>query len=118
MSEATGAGGEAGSKRELFESIDAEAIDAEESADSKVIYDALERHAASASAAAELPSDDQHLSERIHEAANQRSREIRANTAMSRSLTTAEGRPIPGWLWLLWALAIVGALVALGLLWR
>lgn len=104
-------------RQRLFEAIDREAADPAESADSKMIYDALRDGAGRLGAVAEIPAEDRRLSESIHEAASRRSHELRTGQSYTSSvLDMQRARPVPLWLWIAWGVAILGAVLALSYL--
>ena len=101
-------------RQSLFAAIDREAADPAESADSKMIYDALREGAGRLGAAAEIPAEDRRLSESIHEAASRRSHELRTGQGYTSSvLDMQRARPVPLWLWIAWIVVIVGGAWAL-----
>ena len=103
---------------EFYAAIDAESADDDERQDSKVVYQALKGAAGELGGASEIPAADEHLSEQIRAAATVRSQEIQAASAsMASSRLNAEGKPIPAWMWLLWIVAIIGAVVGLSVEW-
>ena len=97
---------------ELFEVIEDEAADEDEVVDSKFIFDALKEHSEELGGSADVPADDQQLSESIHNAAARRSAEITGVQRASSQSMLVKDKPIPVWLWVAWALALVGAVVA------
>lgn len=101
---------------ELFRAIDDDDADAAAKADSKVIYDHLSSQRQMLGGIATIPLDDRNLSERILDAATKRSREMRGSATVSAALQ-AQGRPVGLFIWALWALALIGAGVALAWLW-
>ncbi len=98
-------------KQELFNVIDQEALDERESQESKAIYDALSSHRSELSATADLP-DDPGLNRAIHQEAERRSQEISIRSSTVSLATPRGGKPIPTWVWMLWATVIVGAIAA------
>jgi hypothetical protein len=92
-------------KQDFFNTVDAEASDQNESRATKELYDALVAHRKELSGEHALPEEDKQLSEELHRAAARRSAEATA------------GKPIPPWLIALWAVAIIGAILAV-ILWE
>jgi hypothetical protein len=108
-------------RKALFETIDQEASDPQENQDSKVLFDTLRERREALGGASALPEDDPQLNESIRQAATRRSRELRGSTGGRRSTAVLVGmkpsEPIPAWLWLAWAVAILAAGFLLFWLW-
>jgi hypothetical protein len=107
-------------RAETFSAIDAEAADRDEGEASKKLYDELRARRDHVSGTTALPDRDPHLDETVRTLARQRSQEISAAHSAASSASSVlgdEGRPIPVWLWLAWALALIGGGVAVFQLW-
>ncbi|MDA3960567.1 MAG: hypothetical protein PF961_07235 [Planctomycetota bacterium] len=105
-------------RKALFETIDEEAESPDENKASKLIYDALRDGAGSLGGAAAIPADDRQLTESIREAATRRSQDLKTDRKRTSSMNEMQrSRPVPTWLWVAWAVAIVGAAVAVFFLW-
>jgi hypothetical protein len=104
-------------KQDFFNTVDAEASDQNESRATKELYDALVAHRKELSGEHALPEEDKQLSEELHRAAARRSAEITAYNATSGRQAATAGKPIPPWLIALWAVAIIGAILAV-ILWE
>lgn len=97
--------------KETAEVIAREARSETEAKDSQALLELLARRRDELGAGNALPNDDQKLSEELHARAATRSRELRglqnaAGRTVSGRMDT--GKPVPGWLWLLWLAALLG----------
>ena len=107
-----------------FETIDADAVSAEENAASKELYNALRKRRHSISGEHQAPKPDEAFDSAVRKAAQTRSAEIRASLEASNNATSRagldsvrKGADIPIWLYAAWAIAIAAAITALALLW-
>jgi hypothetical protein len=95
----------------LYATIESEAVDELEAADSQALYRLLKARRQELGASSEIPADDQQLSEAIHTQAATRSQEISVlRQVADRAHHERQGdKPIPWWLWLLWLVALAAA---------
>jgi hypothetical protein len=89
---------------DFLSALDREAADEAERTESRVLYAELAKRRGELGGAAQIPADDQHLSEQILSEARTRSREIAGGRGSERRAKT--DRPIPWWLVFAWLLAV------------
>lgn len=96
-------------KNDMYDTIDSESTDTNESRATKELYDALVQHRKELSGEHALPKEDQALSEQIRSEAARRSAEITSYQRTSGRQEVKNGKPIPAWLIVLWIIAVVAA---------
>lgn len=96
---------------ELFQAIDAESANPAESKDSRLLYEALKQRKDQLKGETSLP-EDKALTEKILAEARTRSAHISASRGGASTRAPVVSAGIPIWLWVAWALAIAGVVVA------
>ena len=101
------------SREDLYSVVDREAKDDAERRESRVLVEALHSRRDQIGGSSQIPAKDAKLTEQILGEARKRSAQISASrqASISQSLTPP-AKPIPWWLWLAWALAIAGVVMA------
>ncbi|TVR07954.1 MAG: hypothetical protein EA401_14495 [Planctomycetota bacterium] len=103
---------------EMARVIAAESRDEGESRATSELYSALVEHRGSLSGDGKITDQDAAFSESVRREASRRSAEITAYRQTSSQLTPVDGKPIPRWLIIAWAIAVLAAVIAILLLLR
>ena len=106
------------SDAEMARVIAAESRDERESRATSELYSALVENRGKLSGGGKIAEKDAAFSESVHREASRRSAEITAYRQTSSQLSPVDGKPIPRWLIIAWAVAIIAVIAAFVLILR